>query len=700
MRPRRLLLVAIGALFGVGGLLLALDRAFPPPLDRLEQTSTLVVDRQGRLLRPFATAEGTWRLPIRLEHVDPFYLELLIAIEDRRFWWHPGVDPLAVLRAVAQAIRHGRPVSGASTLTMQLARLLEPRPRTLSAKLIESLRALQLERRLGKRGVLEAYLRLAPMGGNLEGVRAASLAWFGHEPAALSEAEAALLVALPQAPTRLRPDFSPERARRARDRVLAKAARAGLLDAAGLRAALASAVPTARRPMPFSAPQLAERRARAAPSGGVVRTTLDGDLQRSLERLARAELDRLPPPVDLAILVVERATGEVRAWIGSGDWGDPKRAGMLDLARAVRSPGSTLKPFVYGLAFDARLAHPATLVRDQPLRFEDYAPGNFEGGFDGDLTLREALVRSLNLPAVLLADRVGPVVIADRFAAAGVPLVLGPEGTAPGLPLVLGGVGLRLVDLVAAYGALAGDGTVVPLRDDPDEPPREPAPLLSVQSARAVAAILAEVPRPVGIPAQGRRIAYKTGTSHRFRDGWALGFDGGHVVGVWLGRADGAACAICNGPGGAAPVLFRALSLLPDRPLPALPPDHPLSGTPPPALVRLEPRRPERVGVAGPQIAFPVEASLLVLDRGEPVPLRASGGRPPYRWLVDDRPLPLPDRRRNPSWIPEEEGFASLRVIDAEGRSDTVSVRILRRGLAATAAGLSPASPARTRPAP
>ncbi|MDW8369811.1 MAG: penicillin-binding protein 1C [Geminicoccaceae bacterium] len=700
MPARRLALWIAGGLAALAAGLFALDSTFPPPLDRLERTSTLVVDRHGRLLRPFATAEGTWRLPLRLDEVAPFYLDLLIAIEDRRFWWHPGVDPLAVLRAVAQAIRHGRAVSGASTLSMQLARLLEPRPRTLSAKLVESLRALQLEWRLGKRGVLEAYLRLAPMGGNLEGVRAASLAWFGHEPARLSEAEAALLVALPQAPARLRPDLFPERARRARDRVLAKAAQAGLIDAAGLRAAQASAVPIARRPMPFSAPQFAERRARTAPSGGLVPTTLDGDLQRTLERLARAELDRLPPPVDLAILVVEHGTGAIRAWIGSGDWGDPRRAGKLDLARAVRSPGSTLKPFVYGLAFDARLAHPGTLVRDQALRFDDYAPGNFEGGFDGDLSLRDALQRSLNLPAVLLADRLGPVAIADRLAAAGVPLVLGPEGTAPGLPLVLGGVGVRLVDLVAAYGALAGDGAVVPLREDSAEPPREPAPLLSAESARATAAILAEVPRPVGIPAQGRRIAYKTGTSHRFRDGWALGFDGGHVVGVWLGRADGAACAVCNGPGGAAPILFRIFALLPDRPLPALPPDHPLSGSPPPALARLEPARSVRLAADGPRIAFPVEGSLLLLSEGERVPLRASGGRLPHRWLVDDRPLEATDRRRSAQWEPQEEGFATLRVVDALGRSDAVSVRILWRGLAGAAAGLSPASPARTRPAP
>ncbi|MCS6877699.1 MAG: penicillin-binding protein 1C [Geminicoccaceae bacterium] len=694
---RRTLAVS-GAIGAAVLALLALDRAFPPPLERLATASTLVVDREGELLRAFPSPEGTWRLLVRPEDVDPFYRALLLAVEDRRFFSHPGVDPLALARALYQALRHGRIVSGGSTLTMQLARLLEPRPRTLSAKLLEIARALQLEWRLGKSGVLAAYLALAPMGGNLEGVRAGSLAWFGREPRSLSPAEAALLVALPQAPSRLRPDLFPERAQRARDRVLERAFRAGLLDAADLAAARAAPIPRTRRAMPFHAPHLSERRARDAPPGSVVRTTLDGALQRALERLARAELDRLPPPVDLAVLVVEHATGAVRAWIGSGDWADPRRAGKVDLVRAVRSPGSTLKPFVYGLAFDAGIAHPGTLVRDRALRFDDYAPQNFDRGFEGDVTLREALIASSNLPAVLVADHLGPWVIAERLSAAGIRLVSPGPASAPALPLVLGGVGTRLVDLVAAYGALARDGTVVEPHDDPLRPAGEPIPLLAPPTAEALAAVLAEVPRPAGIPASTRRIAYKTGTSHRFRDGWAVGFDGGHVVGVWVGRADGAACAVCNGPGTAAPLLFRVAALLPDRPRAPPAPDHPLLGPPPPALARLAPRGLARVPEREqpPRITFPVDGSLLLLGEKEAVPLRATGGRPPYRWLVDDRPLALP-RRAPPSWSPEEEGFARLRVVDALGRSDAIAIAVERRE---KRRAFSPTSPSRTRPEP
>jgi len=694
VRARRLAaLLPLGAGLAVATLW-TVDRLFPPPLGRLERTSTLVLDRRGELLRPFTTAEGTWRLRTRIADVDPLYLSLLLAIEDRRFRWHPGVDPLAVLRAVAQAVRNGRVISGASTLSMQVARLLEPRPRTFASKAIEAFRAIQLEWRLGKTGVLEAYLTLAPMGGNLEGLRAGALAWFGREPGRLSPAEAALLVALPQAPNRVRPDLDPIAARRARDRILARAVEVGVLDPGTAQAARTAALPEARRPMPFLAAHLAERRARAAPPGARVETTLDRDLQGAVERLARAELDRLPPPVDLAIIVAEVASGAIRAWVGSGNYLDSRRAGMLDHGLAVRSPGSTLKAFVYGLAFDAGIAHPGTLVTDRPMRFDDWAPGNFDGGFDGDVTLREALQRSLNLPAVQLAERVGPVTLLQRLAESGIVLEVGPGMPTPGLPLVLGGVGTRLIDLVHTYGALARDGRPILPRDDPHGL-GEPGPaLMAPATARAVAAILAELPRPIGIPISARPVAYKTGTSHRYRDGWAIGFDGGHVVGVWVGRADGAACSVCNGPGTAAPLLFRLMALLPEQHLMPLPRDHPLAGPVPPALVRLEPGS---RGVAftgrGPRITFPVAGSTILVPVGVQLPLRASGGEPPYRWLVDDEPLVRRDRRRESPWQPSEEGFAVLRVIDARGRSDAVSIRVLRP----EPLSLNPASPSRTR---
>jgi penicillin-binding protein 1C len=648
----------------------ALDRLLPPPLDRFHSRSRVVLDRQGTLLRAFTTPEGSWRLSIRPEEVSRRYLDMLLAAEDRRFLVHPGVDPLAMLRAAAQALRHGRVVSGGSTLTMQVARLLEPRPRTLRAKLIEMARAVQLEARLGKREILQIYLTLAPFGGNLEGIRAATLAWLGKEPDRLSDAEAALLVALPQAPARLAPDAAPERARAARDRVLARAEAAGVLDGPAAAAARASPVPERRRALPRHAPHLAERLA-AGTAAEIVRTTVDGDLQARVEQVLRGALARLPAPIDTAAIVLDHVEAEVRARAGSGDYLADSRPGMIDLARAVRSPGSTLKPLVYGVAFDELKAHPASLIRDAPTRFNDFAPGNFDGGFDGRVTVREALRRSLNLPAVTILERVGPVAFAGRLAEAGLDLDYGADHATPGLPLVLGGVGATLEGLVTAYAALAGHGRwrrAAVLADAPPHPARR---LIGEHAAAQVESILADVPRPLGFGGDGQRIAFKTGTSYRYRDGWAIGWNARHVIGVWLGRADGAGCAPCNGPSGAAPLLLRLFALLPAAPLP---PDRQGTEPAPPALAHID-RGPRALDRNAPRIVFPPDGAL-VETGGGPLRLEVDGGERPFRWLVDGRPLPSRSWRRTTQWLPAGEGFVTLTVLDALGRANQALVRI------------------------
>ncbi len=671
MRASRLR-VALAALALVGAVLL-LDRLFPPVLDRYGVRSRMVLDRQGVPLRTFTTPEGNWRFATAAADVSPRYLAMLLAVEDRRFFAHPGVDPLALLRAVAQAAWHGQVVSGGSTLTMQAARLLEPRPRSLRAKLIEMARALQLELRFDKRRILQIYLTLAPFGGNLEGVRAASLAWFGKEPDRLSDAEAALLVALPQAPARLAPDTGPERARAARDRVLARAVAAGVLVPEAAAAARQSPVPARRLALPRLAPHLSERLAADEP-GETLRTTLDADLQAAVERMMRAALRHRPAPIDAAAIVVDHVAAETRAWAGSGDYLSASRPGMVDLARAVRSPGSTLKPLVYGMAFDELKAHPSSLIRDAPTRFNDFAPGNFDGGFDGRVTVREALQRSLNLPAVTLLERVGPVAFAGRLADAGIALRFGADSAAPGLPLVLGGVGSTLEDLVAAYAGLARGGAMrrAAIRQDEREggaaPPRR---LMGSRAAAQVQAILQGVPRPAGYGTAASGIAYKTGTSYRYRDGWAIGWDARHVVGVWIGRADGAGCAPCNGPGGAAPLLMQLFSLLPPNPLPAQPEvDEPA----PPALARID-RVPGVLDPSAPAIVFPPDGAVVETSERS-VRLEVEGGERPFRWLVDGRPLPSPAWRRTAAWQPAGEGFARLTVLDARGRSAEAMVRI------------------------
>lgn len=670
----------IGGLLLLGLCAVTADRLLPPDLSRLQGRSTVVVDAEGRLLRPFATADGTWRLPTRPERVDPLYLAMLRTVEDRRYGWHPGVDPLAALRAMGQMARHGRVVSGASTLTMQSARLLEPKPRTLAAKLEESLRAVQLQARLGRDGVLETYLTLAPFGGALEGVTAAALAWFGKEPDHLTPAEAALLVALPQSPERLRPDRRPEAARAARDRVLDRAAQAGVISADVARAAKADPVPTFQKSMPLLAPHLAERLAAEAPRGSILRTRIDGGVQRGLEGLGRAVAARLEPGADLAVVVVANSDRRLLASLGSADWLNRQ----VDLTQAVRSPGSALKPFIYALAFDDLSLHPGTRMSDMPQRFGDWTPRNFDHDFHGTVTAREALQRSLNVPAVQALERVGPVRFVALLQQAGARLAFPPGGEEPGLPLALGGVGIRLADLAALYAALADGGRVLPLSVLSGETAPEAKRLVGEAAARAVLQVLEDSPAPDGFAtgsavARVQRIAFKTGTSFGFRDAWSVGSSVDYTVAVWVGRPDGAPRPGEMGRGTAAPVLFRAFDLLPPdhapRPAPRQP-DHALfHREPPPALAQLNPAEdavPSPGGRTDPlRILFPPDgATVESLEDG--IGLNAAGGRPPYRWVADGKPL----ADGATFWRPDGDGFARVVVIDKEGRRAAASIRV------------------------
>jgi penicillin-binding protein 1C len=659
----RLYAAAFAILFLTAGgkaALVELDRAFPPDLAKAGELSSLVRAADGEILRVFPTVDGKIRLPVSLEAVDAGYLDLLVRTEDKRFWRHGGVDPLAVLRAAGQAVRHGRVVSGASTLTMQVARLLEPRPRTLRSKAIEAFRAWQLERRLSKREILETYLRLAPYGGRIEGLRAGSLAWFGKPPTDLSPAEAALLVALPQAPERLRPDRFPEAAR---------AARARLLSRAGRAAEALPPVPRRLRAWPLAAPHLARR---LAPEGEAT-TTLDAGLQRRVQALARHAAEATHPKASAAVLVVELPERSVRAYVGGADFLSSPRQGQVDMVAAARSPGSTLKPLVYGLAFELGLAHPETLVLDAPVRFGSYRPRNFDGDFHGELTLRAALQLSLNIPAVKLLHRIGPAVFVERLAGQGVALDFAGHDW-PGLAIALGGAGLSLEELVRLYAGLADDGQARPLRYlATPEPSNESMPLLGKTARAQVADILLGAPRPPGALGRGG-IAFKTGTSYGFRDAWAAGFDGRYAVGVWVGRPDGTPLPESSGFRTAAPLLFQVFDLLPGAPLAPLPPD-----AAPPALAALTPR-PPGLAEAAPEIAFPQDgAELRLTDLPEVLPLEATGGRRPLAWLVDGRPVPVDSLGRRGHWQPGGAGFSEIVVVDAAGRRDAVRVRLTER---------------------
>ncbi len=548
-------------------LLLFADQIFPPPLPGgAAPQAQIVLARDGTPLRAFPDRAHIWRHPVRLEEVSPRYVEALIAFEDRSFWWHPGVNPWALARAGGQWLQHGRIVSGGSTLTMQVARLLEPTPRTVGGKLRQIARALQIELRCSKREILEIYFSFAPMGGVLEGVEAASRAYLGKPARRLSESEAALLTALPQAPSLLRPDRYPERARLARDKVLARMLEhwgAATIAEARQEPVIAQAVRE-----PLLAPLFAERMRRRHPGVARIETTLDAGLQQSVEQLLATRLAVVPPRVSLAALVVDNATLEVRAYAGSADFSDDARFAHVDMVQAVRSPGSALKPFLYGLALDEGLIHSESLLADVPQSFSGYQPGNFQANFSGPVGASEALQRSLNVPAVEVLERLGAHRFVSLLRRGGLKLEM-PRGATPNLSVILGGAAVSLEDLVGAYTAFARGGISGRPRYQADAA-REESRMLSEGAAFIVRDVL-ESGGPVARQIDGglgarRGIAWKTGTSFGFRDAWAVGVSNRFTAGVWVGRPDGTPNPGFFGANIAAPLLVDIFSVIDDAP--------------------------------------------------------------------------------------------------------------------------------------
>lgn len=686
---KTLCMAALGALsviIVVAGILPTLDRAFPPPLPQRLTVSTEVLDRDGALLRAYATPDGYWRLDTNLDAIDPRFVKMLIAYEDKRFFDHSGVDVLALLRAAKQFAGNGRIVSGGSTLSMQLARLIEPREsRSIWAKLRQLFRALQIERRLSKPEILERYLTLAPYGGNLEGVRSASLAYFGKEPRRLSLSESALLVALPQLPERRRPDRNRDAAEAARDRVLKRMVSAGLIGEREAARAAAEEVAGTRFALPALAPHAADRALRNAPSQQSPQITLSKRVQQGLETVARSSAAKLGSRVSVAMVLADARTGEVLGEVGSADYFDAARSGWIDMTRASRSPGSTLKPFIYGLAIEQGLVAQETMIEDRPADFAGYRPRNFDMSYQGDVTVRQALQLSLNVPAVRLLDAVGPARLTARFRQAGVTPSL-PKDEPPGLAIGLGGVGLSLRDLVQLYTGLANSGKATRLRDGTEaEPPaRGGGLILDDRATWQVADMLAGVRPPEG--ASRRGVAYKTGTSYGYRDAWSIGFDGRHVLGVWVGRADSGSVPGLSGYVSAAPILFEAFtrSGLAAVPLPRAPAGtlHTARADLPVTLQRFTSGSDGLVAVAptepAPQIVFPPDGAHVELSpasaKASPLVLKLQGGRAPFRWLANGKPLTEPLRRRTATWQPDGAGYSTLTVIDAAGRAASVKI--------------------------
>ncbi len=644
----------------------------------LRDVSTEVRDRDGALLRVYTVEDGRWRMAVTPDAVDPTYVDMLIAYEDKRFYDHNGVDPVAILRSFGQALWHGKLVSGGSTLTMQVARLLENSGTgRLSGKLRQIRVALALERQLTKTQILQLYLEHAPFGGNLEGARAASYAWFAKEPQRLTPAEAALLVALPQAPEARRPDTSQDTSLKARERVLARAEEAGVISQSDMRTALTEPLPRIRRAFPSIAPHLADRAIRDDPILKRHDLTLLKSLQVSTEALAQRAVRDLPEGVSIAIVVADHTSGEILTSVGSADYSAAgARQGYVDMTQAYRSPGSTLKPLIYGMAFDRGLAHPQTLIADKPVSFGSYAPQNFDGVFRGELTVTDALRRSLNIPVVLLLDALGPAHLIEALRMSGVATKL--PGDKPGLAIGLGGIGITPEGLTQLFAMIARHGGARPLHWRKDNSTEGSAKVLSRSAAWQVGDILSGLAPPRGF--QSRRLAYKTGTSYGHRDAWAVGFDGLHVVTVWIGRPDGTPVPGAFGGDLAAPVLFEVFQRI-------KPEQDDLPPPPPETLILSTAQLPKPlrrfVGRSGsfettpnaPKLTFPPDGATMVLeDNILTVKLRDGVG--PFTWLANGTPVKTGERRRETQINGLSDGYSKLSVVDANGQSASVTVWI------------------------
>lgn len=655
----------------VAGAILWLAQS-PVPDEQVKATSPVLKDRHGALLNVRTVETGTWRMPVDIDDLDPAFIDALLYIEDKRFYNHSGVDGSAILRALKSWKDQGKIVSGASTLTMQLVRQYKPRPRTFRSKVVESFEALRFELHFSKDEILAQYLTRISYGGNIEGVEAASRIYFGKSPRYLSPDEIALLIALPQAPEARRPDRHAQAAKLGRNRILKRLWAGELIDARSFNQSRLAPIPLEKESLPNQAWLMAQR---LSGQGDIVQSWINPVLQSDLEYQLKTYVGKHPQTVNASAILVHAKTRQVRAHaaIGRRD----HDGGWLDMTAAIRSPGSTLKPFVYGLGMDDGIIGRDTLVQDAPSRFGSYRPENFDRRYYGDVTVSQALQHSLNIPAVGVLDKVGGRRLDQSLRAAGANAAQsGPEaeGGSAGLALALGGTGLRATNLAMLYTAIANEGIAGPLSwTENDQPKLSNFELLQPDTAKSILDIMGAAPRPKGnVPSHlGQNIptvAYKTGTSYGFRDSWAAGISGDYVIVVWVGRPDGGPRPGVTGRAAAAPLLFEIADRLPkNRSTYQAVQSH---------------KTAERLKAAqdiAPVILFPMDKTEIAIshigDPAESIDLLVQASGSWTRVYVDSRLIEK--TRHGYQFVPPSEGFYNLKVVDASGHETGSRFRVL-----------------------
>ncbi len=553
--------IALAALFL---LFLLLNLLFPLP-DKVEY-STVITDDRGEILNAYLTRDEKWRMRTELEEISPLLRKTIIAKEDRYFYSHPGVNLFAIARAAVRNILRLKRTSGASTITMQVARALEPRPRNLWSKLVESFRAFQLEWKYSKNEILQLYLNIVPYGGNIEGVKAASLLYFKKNPDHLSLAEITALSIIPNRPSSLVIGRNNGLIVEERNRWLRKFADDGVFTRKEIEDAITEPLDASRGVVPHHAPHLSYKLKKNG--GTLIPTAIQLNTQLKTEKLVADYIrsQRLRNIRNAAVVIIDNRTHRVITYIGSADFTDTTDGGQVNGANAIRQPGSTLKPLLYAMCFDEGLLTPKTVVTDVPVNYEGYAPENYDRKFNGYVTIEHALEHSLNIPAIKSLQLLTREKLIQALARCNF-IQVQKDQRKLGLSMVLGGCGTTLEELTGLFASFANEGVYTRpafLRTETAVPGTR---LVSPAAAYMVNEILSKVSRPdfpLNWMATERmpKIAWKTGTSYGRRDAWSIGYNKNYTVGVWAGNFSGVGVADLSGANIATPLLFRIFNTI------------------------------------------------------------------------------------------------------------------------------------------